>query len=134
MRRRSLRILLTLLTGFVALTAIGGGVALLVGLEDNRFPLEWLHGTPFPDYTIPALLLAVVVGGSALAACVLIIRRHRWALPVAATAGAILMGYITVEFLILQQSPPGPTPIEYLYVALGAVIVVLAGYSWIRKV
>lgn len=130
MLRRILRILLTLLTGFVALTAIGGGVALLVGLEDNRFPLEWLRGTPFPNYTIPALLLAVVVGGSALAACILVLRRHRMSAPVSRAAGVIMMGYIVVEYLILQQEPPGPTNIEVFYFGLGALIIMFAGYRW----
>jgi hypothetical protein len=60
------RIVVSVLTGFIALTAIGGGGALLVGVEQQRFPLDWLRGTPFKDYTIPAILLAVVVGGSAL--------------------------------------------------------------------
>lgn len=127
MLHRVLRISLALLTGVVALTAIGGGIALLSSLEDNRFPLEWLRGTPFPDYTIPALLLTVVVGGDALIACALLVSHHRWAYPVAVAAGLILMSYITVEVLILQQVPPGPTPIEYLYAVLGACIVVLAG-------
>ncbi len=38
MQNQLLRISLVLLTGFIALTAIGGGVALLVGLEDNGCP------------------------------------------------------------------------------------------------
>lgn len=66
---RSYYIAIGLLTGFIALTAIGGGIALLIGVEDARFPLEWLRGTTFKGYTIPALLLAIVVGGSALVAC-----------------------------------------------------------------
>lgn len=27
-----------------------------------EFPLEWLQNTPFSDYTIPALILAIGVG------------------------------------------------------------------------
>lgn len=121
---------LIVLTGFIALTALGGGIALLTGLEDNRFPLEWLRGTPFPDYTIPALILAIVVGGSALVACILIIRHHRRSRLASVLAGMIMMGYIVVEYLLLQQDPPGPTNIEVLYFALGTLIVVLAGYGW----
>lgn len=118
---------LILLTGFIALTAIGGGIALLTGLESNRFPLEWLRGTPFPDYTIPALILAIAVGGSALVACLMLIMRHRMSLPVSVASGVIMMGYIVVEYLILQQEPPGPARIEVFYFGLGAVIVALAG-------
>ena len=130
MSNRLLRIALALLTGFIALTAIGGGIALLVGLEDSRFPLDWLRGTPFPDYTIPALILVVVVGGSALVACVSLIWVLRFRLVASLLAGIIMMGYIVVEYLILQQVPPGPTSIEIFYFALGALIGALAGYRW----
>lgn len=119
-----------LLTGFIALTAIGGGIAMLIGLEDSRFPLEWLRGTPFPDYTIPALILAIVVGGSSLLACISLIIGLRWRFDTAIGAGIIMMGFIVVEYLLLQQEPPGPTVIEYLYFALGLAIVLVAGYRW----
>jgi hypothetical protein len=49
---------------FVALTALGGGIALATGLEADRFPLDWLRGTPFRNYVIPGLILAGVVGGA----------------------------------------------------------------------
>lgn len=51
---RLLRLGIGLLTGFIALTSIGGGVALLAGLEDARIPLEWLNGTPIADYKMVA--------------------------------------------------------------------------------
>ncbi len=70
MRYKGFRIAIGVLTGFIALTAIGGGIALLTGAEANRLPIEWLEGTLFRDYTIPALVLAIAVGGSSLAACV----------------------------------------------------------------
>lgn len=127
---RGLRLAIGVLTGFIALTAMGGGIALLMGAEDERFPLAWLQGTPFPDYTLPALLLAIVVGGSALVACITIFTGHNLGLFAAMLAGLIMVGYIIVEVLILKQVPPGPTVTEYLYFGLGLVIFVLAGYLW----
>ena len=53
---------LLILAGFVALTAIGGGIALAAGLEGERFPAEWLEGSPFEDYRVPGLILAGVGG------------------------------------------------------------------------
>jgi hypothetical protein len=38
----------------VALTALGGGIALATGLEAKRFPVEWQRGTPFSSHLIPA--------------------------------------------------------------------------------
>lgn len=127
-KSRLLSILMVLLTGFIALTAIGGGIAMLIGLEDSRFPLEWLSGTPFPDYTIPALILAIVVGGSALLACISLVMGLRTRFGASIGAGVIMMGYIVVEYLILQQEPPGPTAVEYLYFGLGLAVILAAGY------
>lgn len=124
MLHRIVRITFVLLAGFVALTAIGGGVAMLAGVD--QFPLAWLAGTPFADFTIPALILAVVVGGSALAALVLALRRSRYSAPAGIAAGVLLAGFIGVEVLILKQTPPGPTPIEIFYFAAGALMLAAA--------
>lgn len=91
------RLAVGLLAALVALSAIGGGMALLVGAEAERFPSAWLSGTPFSDYTIPALL-----------------------------AGVILIGYVIVELLLLKQEPPGPTGTEIFYFVLGLLMCFLA--------
>lgn len=58
---------------------------------------------------------------------------HGLAIPASIVAGVIMMGYIVVEYLILKQSPPGPTITEYLYFALGLVTFGLAGYLWLAE-
>jgi hypothetical protein len=127
---KPLRIFIIVVTGFMALTAMGGGVAMLTGLDE--FPLEWLRNTPFESYTIPALLL-VVVGISNLVATVTITRVSKQGFFATMLAGGLMAGYIVVEILILEQEPPGPTWTEYLYFGLGAAIVVTALYSWLRN-
>ena len=133
MKYKGLRIVIGLLTGFIALTAIGGGIALLTGAEANRIPIEWLEGTPFKDYTSPALLLAIAVGGSSLVACVMILTGRKVGTPASMLAGLIMMGYIVVEALILKQVPPGPTAIETMYFGLGLAIFLLAAYIWFAE-
>jgi len=65
-RRRDLRLcLLRPVDGLVALTAVGGGIALSTGLEGDRCPPELLNRTPFTSYVVPGILLAGIVGGSA---------------------------------------------------------------------
>jgi hypothetical protein len=66
----AIRIVLVVVDAAVGLTAIGGGIALAAGLEGERYPVEWLTGTPFSSYLIPGLILsvAVAVAGSAAAA------------------------------------------------------------------
>jgi hypothetical protein len=121
---------MAILAAFVTLTAIGGGMALLTGAEGDRFPIAWLDGTPFNDYTVPALILAIVVGGSALIATVTVFRGHRSGAWSSITAGILLLGFVTVEALILKQVPPGPTVIEAVYFVVGATIFGLAAYCW----
>lgn len=97
------RVALFIVDVFVGLTAIGGGIALAAGLEANRFPLEWLRGTPFGSYTVPGLILAVVVGGSAATAAVATLLNPQTGALASMVAGAILVGWIIGEVLLLRQ-------------------------------
>ncbi len=72
--REVARIVLIVLTAFLALTAIAGGAALAAGI--NAPPPEQLRGSLFTSFLIPGLALLVLVGGSALAAAILLLRRH----------------------------------------------------------
>jgi hypothetical protein len=40
---------------FVTATAIAGGVLLVTGREDERFPREILASTPFDNFTVPGV-------------------------------------------------------------------------------
>ncbi|AHY48093.1 Hypothetical Protein RradSPS_2810 (plasmid) [Rubrobacter radiotolerans] len=106
--------------GCVALTAIGGGLALVAGLEGDRFPLEWLEGTPFDSYAVPGWILAVVVGGSAAAAAIATLLNPRIGGPLSVVAGVVMMGWIVGEVLLLRQ--PSWTWTELLYFVLGALM------------
>ena len=130
MRNKRLRQVTGILTLVIALTAIGGGSAILAGAED--FPLEWLEGTPFRDFTIPALILIFVVGGSAAVATILTWTHHRLSGISAMGAGVVMMGEIGTELAILNQEPPGPHWIQICYFGLG-LIVFLLGYSGRRN-
>lgn len=119
-----LRGTLLALDGAVALTAIPGGVALAVGAEDRRYPTEWLRRTPFRTYRVPGALLSGLVGGSAALACVQLLRHGDagagWSVP----AGAVLVGWIGAEILLLDQ-PDSGSPLELAYAAAGLGMVAL---------
>ncbi|HEY7971490.1 MAG TPA: hypothetical protein VID96_01080, partial [Xanthobacteraceae bacterium] len=66
MNRGLIRTVLFDLNLFLGVTAVAGGVALLVGWI--KIPLSSLAGSPFSDYTLPAALLVVAVGGTGLLA------------------------------------------------------------------
>ncbi len=120
-----LRVALLIINLLVALTAIGGGIALLAGLESNeRVPPEWLHGTPFRNYVIPGLILAIIVGGSAAIATYATYQNLNAGGVSSILAGALLMGFIAVEVAILNQ-PSRWTVTEIVYLITGFSMAVL---------
>lgn len=118
MRSRGVRVALFALDAFAAVSAAGGGIALVAGLEGGRFPPELLDGTPFSNYTIPGLILAGAVGGSATIAFVATLRRPNVGAPASVAAGGIMMGWIAGEVLLLSQ-PAARSWVEALYFADG---------------
>src|SRR5512143_387803 len=118
---KSIRILLIVLTIFLAFTAFGGGIQLLIGFYVP--PVEMLKGSIFKDFTIPGLALGILVGGSALFAAILSIRKNKFALLASVASGLIIMFFEFVEMLIIG-SPAGPARfMQIFYFGMGTVIV-----------
>jgi hypothetical protein len=132
MKSNQLYILLGVLEVFIALTAIGGGIALVVGAEDSRFPEAWLEGTPFKDYSIPGLILSLIVGGSSLVAGVMVFRKHSQRALASVFAGAMMAGFIIGELILLNDDVL-ITGIEGFYLALGIIIAGGGGYLWRKE-
>jgi hypothetical protein len=137
MKHTLVRITIGVPEAFIVLSAIGGGIVLLAGTYKDgvlieaggrgQFPLEWLHNTPFSDYTIPALILAIVVGGSSLLGAVLVFTGREKGELASVVAGLIMSGFTVVEVVMLKQ---GVSWIEGLYFGLGLLISGLAAYLW----
>lgn len=140
MKHKLVRIMIGVLAAFIALSAIGGGIVLLAGTYQDgvlieaggrgQFPLEWLQNTPFSNYTIPALVLAIVVGGSSLIATVTVFTSREVSVLASMAAGLIMAGFIVVEIVMLKQ---GVSWIEGLYFGLGLVIFGLATFLWMAE-
>jgi hypothetical protein len=113
-----IRIALGTLLGFLALNAFGGGIYGILGAEG--VPTEMLRGSPFASYLIPSIILCVVVGGSMLAASVLVFRRWRHA----QWAVALSMGIVFV-WLAVQVKIIGYTSWLQPAVAIAAIVVLL---------
>ena len=119
--RRFVHILLIILAGALGLSAVPGGITLLVGFYAP--PVEQLKGSVFADFTIPGLALLLLVGGSAVLATALLVRRSRFGALSAALAGAIVMSFEFVEVLAIG-SPPGPARVmQLLYFGIGLALV-----------
>ncbi|HEV7183590.1 MAG: hypothetical protein ACHP7F_10820 [Actinomycetales bacterium] len=117
---RLIRVALTGLTAAIGLTAVAGGIALLVGsiaqgaagaiVPERTF----LGGSPFTSYLVPGLLLAVIVGGTHIIAAILLARRSGRAALSVAVAGFGLLIWIFVQMMFIPFSL-----LQALYFAAG---------------
>lgn len=125
MSERVARISAVTIDAIAGVLAVAGCIGLLGG--GIQFPAAWLLGTPFSDYTVPALILGVVVGGSALvaAAVTALASREVGALATAA-AGAVMLGWIVGELaLIGYVSWMQPAMFIYGLIMIGAAALLL---------
>lgn len=126
------RTVLAVLLGFVAATAIAGGIVLVVGSlwadarTDWSPPPELLVGSPFSSYLVPGAALAILVGGLHATAFVLVLRRHARALLASTVAAYSLVVWIVVQMTIIPFSP-----LQAVYLATGlaeiGVVLLLLG-------
>jgi hypothetical protein len=128
MKHKFVRIALFVLEVLAVLNTVAGGLALLAGII--RFPPEMLQGTPFSDYTLPGLILAIVVGGSSLVAAATVFLQREVAVLISAAAGLVLAGWIVGEVILL-----GPFAVTWQspYFVLGLAIFGLASYLWMTE-
>jgi hypothetical protein len=125
MSEKGVRVAVVAVNLFEAVSAIVGAVGLVVGFMD--IPLSTLSGTPFADFTVPALLLGVVVGGSALAAAVVAaFGPRRFDALAAAVAGCMTVGYLTVEIAMIGL---GAWP-QVVWLVVGLLMIGLAALLW----
>lgn len=121
MRARRIRIALVGVDLFAAVSAIVGAVGLVVGYMD--IPLSVLRGTPFADFTVPALLLGIVVGGSALAAATIaLFGPDRIETLATAAAGCVMVGWMTIEIAMIGLG----TWVQAAYLGVGLLMIALA--------
>ena len=109
-------IILTLLS-FNAVTAVGGGIMLMTG--GIKPPSAWLQNTAFASYFIPGLILAGMVGGSALLAAVAFAVNRHYAAVMAMLSGFILCAWVINEVAVIQTY----SWLQLAYLALGGLII-----------
>lgn len=96
--------------GFVAVTALAGGIALILGAVAPSIatilspPVEYLGGSPFTSYLIPGLLLAGLLGGIHIVAFVAVLRRHPLGSVLSAAAAYATLIWIFVQTVYIPFS------------------------------
>jgi hypothetical protein len=130
MGERNIRIAVIVVNLFAALSAFAGALGLVVGYMN--IPVSELRTTPFADFTVPALLLGFVVGGSALAAALIVqfgprrvalFEPLRFDALVSAVAGCIMVGWMVIEIGMIGLD----IWVQALYLVVGVVMIGLAG-------
>jgi hypothetical protein len=134
MNHKLVRIVLIVIETFVGVSAVAGGIALLTGVFAQGIPVAWLQGTPFSDYTVPGLALAILVGGGMLLAAATVFIQREWAVLVSAVAGIFMVGFEVVEVASVDSKAGDGLPLmaglQALYCVLGLAILGLAAYLW----
>jgi hypothetical protein len=123
-----LHITLTCLTLFLTLSGFAGGVGLLA--KFNAPPVSQLEGSLFKDWTIPGLSLFLIVGGSALFAAILLLRKSKYALLASVTTGIIIMFFEFVEVLVIGSPAGIAQTLQIFYFGLGTAITVASMGLW----
>jgi ABC-type proline/glycine betaine transport system permease subunit len=126
-----IRALLVIFNGFLALTAAGGGICLILGLYSP--PVDLLQGSPFSSYLIPGLSLLFLVGGSGAVATIMLALHHPRAFIAVFIAGLAILAFELIEILTVRSPAGVARNLQILYVSLGLAIVFLALRSSDRK-
>jgi hypothetical protein len=81
----------------VGVAAAGGGYGLLRDADAMGARRSWLAGSPFDDYTVPGLVLLVVIGGGMLTAAAATLASERAGRVAAGVMAAALAAWGVVE-------------------------------------
>lgn len=109
---------------FNAISAIIGGAALFLAPDGSilRMQVSFIADSPFKDYFIPGLILAFLVGGSALLASISLLAKSKWSFILTLVSGAALTIWIIIQVMMIGLHHP----IQPFYGLIGLAIIILA--------
>jgi hypothetical protein len=98
-----MRWILIVLHLVLGVAAVGAGQAFVrdPSGSDLGMTVESLERSPFPDFRIPGLFLAIVIGGANLLSAVALLRRHPLAPFVSLATGLLLVVWVTIQTAII---------------------------------
>jgi len=116
---------------FLAIGALFGGGAFILAPDGHLLgmPAKLLAGSPFPSFLVPGIVLFTFVGIAPLVAAAITVRRHALAPMAAIGVGFTLIGWVSVEMVVLA----GLGSLAWaVYLVLGASIAAV-GVAWWRS-
>ena len=95
--------LLVGLHAVIGIAAIGAGQAFVRDPSGGALGMstEWLERSPFPEFRVPGLFLAVVISGTNLMSALALYRRHPLAPPASFATGLLLVAWIAIQTAII---------------------------------
>jgi len=119
-----MKTLLFILISFIAITALLSGIIMVSNPDGSimNLPLSLLNGTPFKNFTIPGLILAIIVGGVNLVAVFFNLKRHKTRYNWATAGGLVITGWIIVQMFLIGSVHW----LHLFYLAIGILIMLLA--------
>lgn len=136
---RIARMTLLIAQAFVAVTALAGGLALVLGSTDAAMesvllpPIEYLDGSPFQSYLIPGVLLIALVAGVHAGAFVAVLRDSRWRMMLSAAGGFSCAIWIFVQMVYIPFSVLQAVYFFVGLVELGLTMVILGIFDAVES-
>lgn len=121
---KAIRIILGTLLGIITLNALGGGFYGMMGAEE--IPIEWLKGSPFKSYFIPALFLFLVVGGSCLIGTIAVFRNSIHTRAISIFCSGLLISWISIQIAIIDY-------VSWMQPAIFISAVVILVLAWFYR-
>ncbi len=100
-----MKTLLFVLSGFIGFTALLSGLLMVVYPDGSLINLSiaLLEGTPFKDFQVPGLLLALLVGGVNCMALFFNIQKNQKRFNWSIAGGVILCLWIIVQMMLIHS-------------------------------
>jgi hypothetical protein len=118
------------IAAMVAIELVMGIAAVVGGLELVRdgsgLEVAWIEHTLLPSWTVPGMLLMVLVGGGMVAAAAATLRARTLAAPAALAMGLVLLAWLAIETLMIGWHGGPQLPLDVLCGGLAAALVGLA--------
>jgi FtsH-binding integral membrane protein len=120
----NMKTILFLLVSFTALTALSSGILMIYNPSGSFFQMSesLLNGTPFKNFLVPGIVLALLVGGTNLAAVILNLMRNKNRYNWAIAAGVMISGWIIVQMILISAF----SWFQLLYLVIGILTILLA--------
>jgi hypothetical protein len=115
--------LLMVLEAQLAVGAYGGALMMTLIQPDDFLPPAWLARTPFDSWVLPGIGLLLANAVLPTVALVVEARALPWAFLAHAAVGGVLVGWITLQLLVIGYVAPA---FQIGYLSLGLVILGLA--------